>query len=97
MFCSLTIKQVNDLLDKVAMGNMEHKKADTRGALQILLRNTSAVEQVLLGSLSLSMSQVDCQKIFIKKVHFNLEMVDTNDYEGNKIFKLHMQYQYFYD
>ncbi|CAB3983648.1 DNA ligase 4 [Paramuricea clavata] len=42
---SLTIKQVNDLLDKVAMGNMEHKKADTRSALQILLRNTSAVEQ----------------------------------------------------
>ena len=27
------------------MGNIEHKKADTRSALQILLRNTSALEQ----------------------------------------------------
>ena len=45
VFCSLTIKQVNDLLDKVAMGNVEHKKADTRNALQVLLRNTSALEQ----------------------------------------------------
>jgi predicted nucleotidyltransferase len=44
---SLSIKQANDLLDKVAMGNVEHKKADTRSALQILLRNTSALEQVL--------------------------------------------------
>ena len=37
---------MNDLLDKVAMGNVEHKKADTRNALQVLLRNTSALEQV---------------------------------------------------
>ena len=43
---SLSIKQVNDLLDKVALGNTEHKKADTRKALQDLLRSTSALEQV---------------------------------------------------
>lgn len=43
---SLSIKEVNDLLDKVAYGNMECKKADTKKALQGLLRSTSALEQV---------------------------------------------------
>ncbi|XP_046858902.1 DNA ligase 4-like isoform X2 [Xenia sp. Carnegie-2017] len=42
---SLNIKQVNDLLTKLAMGNSERKKSEMRNALQSLLRNTSALEQ----------------------------------------------------
>lgn len=41
------------------MGNVNHKKAETRSALQILLRNTSALEQVILNNyLSLETNKI---------------------------------------
>ena len=46
-FSSLKIDQVNKHLDQVAQGNVEHKREDVKKALQLLLRNTSALEQVL--------------------------------------------------
>lgn len=46
-FFSLKIDQVNKHLDQVAQGNVEHKREDVKKALQLLLRNTSALEQVL--------------------------------------------------
>lgn len=46
-FFSLKIDQVNEHLDQVAQGNVEHKREDVKKALQLLLRNTSALEQVL--------------------------------------------------
>lgn len=43
---SLKIDQVNKHLDQVAQGNVERKRDDVKKALQLLLRNTSALEQV---------------------------------------------------
>ena len=47
VFFSLKIDQVNKYLDQVAQSNIEHKREDVKKALQLLLRNTSALEQVL--------------------------------------------------
>ena len=43
---SLKIDEVNKHLDQVAQANLEHKRDDVKKALQLLLRNTSALEQV---------------------------------------------------
>lgn len=43
---SLKIDQVNKHLDQVAQANLERKRDDVKKALQLLLRNTSALEQV---------------------------------------------------
>lgn len=43
---SLKIDEVNKHLDQVAQANVEHKRDDVKKALQLLLRNTSALEQV---------------------------------------------------
>jgi len=43
---SLKIDKVNKHLDQVAQANLEHKRDDVKKALQLLLRNTSALEQV---------------------------------------------------
>ncbi|XP_073251496.1 DNA ligase 4-like [Porites lutea] len=42
---SLRIDQVNKYLDQVAQSNVEHKREDVKKVLQLLLRNTSALEQ----------------------------------------------------
>ena len=43
---SLKIDEVNKHLDQVAQANVERKRDDVKKALQLLLRNTSALEQV---------------------------------------------------
>jgi len=43
---SLKVDEVNKHLDQVAQANLERKRDDVKKALQILLRNTSALEQV---------------------------------------------------
>ncbi|KAJ7378945.1 DNA ligase (ATP), partial [Desmophyllum pertusum] len=43
------IDQVNKHLDQVAQANVEHKRDDIKKALQLLLRNTSALEQKWLN------------------------------------------------
>lgn len=48
LFSSLRIDQVNKYLDQVAQSNVEHKREDVKKVLQLLLRNTSALEQVLI-------------------------------------------------
>ena len=48
VFSSLRIDQVNKYLDQVAQSNVEHKREDVKKVLQLLLRNTSALEQVLI-------------------------------------------------
>lgn len=54
LFSSLRIDQVNKYLDQVAQSNVEHKREDVKKVLQLLLRNTSALEQVLIWSNSKS-------------------------------------------
>ena len=39
---------MNKYLDQVAQSNVEHKREDVKKVLQLLLRNTSALEQVLI-------------------------------------------------
>ena len=46
LILSLKIDEVNKHLDQVARANLERKRDDVKRALQILLRNTSALEQV---------------------------------------------------
>ena len=43
---SLKIDQVNKYLDQLASANIDHKRDEAKKALQLLLRNTSALEQV---------------------------------------------------
>lgn len=42
---SLMVSQVNEYLDDLAMSNTKKDRAGMRKALQLLLRNTSALEQ----------------------------------------------------
>ncbi|PFX16725.1 DNA ligase 4 [Stylophora pistillata] len=42
---SLKIDQVNKYLDQLASANIDHKRDEAKKALQLLLRNTSALEQ----------------------------------------------------
>ena len=50
---SLKVSQVNYYLDEVAKANLDHKRDDIKKNLQFLLRNTSALEQVLITSVAL--------------------------------------------
>ena len=44
-FLSLTVAQVNEYLDQMAMSNLKKERAGMKKAMQLLLRNTSAQEQ----------------------------------------------------
>ena len=43
--CSLTLAQVNQYLDDLALSNVKKDRPGVKKALQLLLRNTSAIEQ----------------------------------------------------
>ena len=42
---SLTLSQINQYLDQLALSNVKRDRAGVKKALQMLLRNTSAQEQ----------------------------------------------------
>ena len=42
---SLTVSQINDYLDQLALSNLKKDRPGVKKAIQILLRNTSAQEQ----------------------------------------------------
>ena len=54
---SLTIAQVNQYLDDLAMANVKKDRPGMKKALQLLLRNTSAIEQKWLIRIILKVRQ----------------------------------------
>ena len=56
MHISLTVDQVNHYLDDLAMSNTKKDRPGMRKALQLLLRNTSALEQKWLIRIILKVS-----------------------------------------
>lgn len=53
---SLTVSQVNSYLDDLAMCNVKRDRPGVKKALQLLLRNTSAIEQKWLIRMILRVS-----------------------------------------
>eukprot|EP00731_Ephydatia_muelleri_P008253 Em0004g591a len=83
---SLTIVQVNQYLDDLANGNTSKDRAGMKKALQLLLRNTSALEQkwlirIILKGLKTGLSENSVFSVFhpdavdLFSVCSNLEMV----------------------
>jgi DNA ligase-4 len=66
---SLTMSQVNQYLDDLAMSNVKKERAEVKKALQLLLRNTSAQEQkwlirVIMKELKVGLSENSILSVF---------------------------------
>lgn len=59
---SLNLLEVNRYLDDVAVANTKRERGDMKTSLQILLRNTSALEQVRAPTTGLPCRAPECRR-----------------------------------
>lgn len=63
---SLTVAQVNQYLNDLAMSNAKKDRPGMRKALQLLLRNTSALEQKWLIRIILKVCRINRELLTLK-------------------------------